>query len=40
MTVPDSVLKRLHRLTDNPYEAGVKAVKQFRADGVKSGLVL
>jgi len=40
VTVPDSVLNRLHRLTDNPYEAGVKAVKQFRADGVKSGLVL
>tara|TARA_A100000172_G_scaffold16038_2_gene8576 strand:- start:6034 stop:6720 length:687 start_codon:yes stop_codon:yes gene_type:complete len=38
VTVPDSVLKRLHRLQDDPAEAGLKAVQQFRDDGLATGL--
>ncbi len=38
VTVPEQVLKRIHRLNDDPYEAGVKAVIQFRQDGINSGL--
>lgn len=38
VTVPESVLKRIHRLNDDPKEAGIKAVIQFRQDGLSTGL--
>lgn len=38
VTVPESVLKRLHRLKEDPYGAAVKTVIQFRNDGLESGL--
>ena len=34
VTVPDSVLKRKHRLGEDVYQASVNAVKQFREDGL------
>ena len=35
VTVPDSVLKRRHRLGDDIYQASVNAVRQFRDDGLQ-----
>jgi transaldolase len=36
VTVPDSVLSRLHRIGDDLYEASLKQVKQFKEDGLNS----
>ena len=38
VTVPESVLKRINRLHDDPLEAGIKTVVQFRKDGLSTGL--
>lgn len=38
VTVPENVLSRMHRLNESPEEASLNTVKQFKEDGINSGL--
>lgn len=40
VTVPDSVLKRISRIGEDPQEASIKQVKQFRQDGLNGKIKL
>ena len=40
VTVPDSVLKRITRIGEDPTEASIKQVKQFRQDGLNGKIKL
>ena len=40
VTVPGSVLKRIHRLGDDPGQASIDAVEQFRRDGLDGKIKL
>lgn len=38
VTIPESVVKRINRLNDNIEDAGLKAVQQFRNDGIEGNI--
>ena len=38
VTIPAAVVNRIHRLKDNVAEAGLKAVQQFRNDGIAGNI--
>jgi len=40
VTVPDNVLKRMYRLQEDTSGASIRAVQQFREDGISSEIIL